>query len=348
MSERAPRRRGYWFAVMVTLLVCLMARAAVADDQNGEEPRLLVFSDQLGDPLVSRVLGELRSQGFEVITVSAAAAGIPDREVLAMAEAARAVAAVRIVVSESAVDLKVTDSMTEGTFVRRLEVEGDRTVAALRTVEVLRTRLINLLALAPRRGPRVVEPARPTATSAPPRQVRAPPARAAFGLALGAAVAESPGGSTPSWHALAAFRWSTPTELLVEALALLPVSRSEFRERDGSARLGFGWLGAGIGWQPMSGRRWSPDLGAGVAGMLVRVQGMPSAGLTGHTDTSLAASPYFRTGFSVACWKTLAVRGDLLAALAVPRTVILFGDRQVGSWGRPVVLGSAGFAWTWQ
>ena len=125
MSERAPRRRGCWFAVMVTLLLCLMARAAVADDESQQDPRLLVFSDQLGDPLVSRVLGELRSQGFEVITVSDSAAGIPDREVLAMAEAARAVAAVRIVASESAVDLKVTDSMTENTFVRRLEVEGD-------------------------------------------------------------------------------------------------------------------------------------------------------------------------------------------------------------------------------
>jgi hypothetical protein len=329
-----------------------MASAAIADDQSGEDPRLLVFSNQLQDPLVSRVLAELRSQGFEVITASAAAGRIPDREVLAIAEAARAVAAVRMTVSESAVDLKVTDSMTEGTFVRRIEVEADPTVAALRTVEVLRTRLINLLALAPRHRARPTEPARPTAPSATApsaaERVRAPPLRSTFGLALGAAVADSPGGSTRSWDMLAAFRWRTQTDFLVEALALVPVTRSEFRESDGSARLGFGCLGAGIGWRPIRARWWSPELGAGLAGILVQVQGIPGAGLSGHNDTSFAVSPYLRTGFSVDFWETLAVRGDFLAGLALPRTVILFGDRQVGSWGRPLVLGSAGLEWTWQ
>ena len=346
MWTGVPRRRGYWFAVMTALLVCFIAPAALADAENRENPRLLVFSDQLGDPLVARVLGELRSQGFEVMPVSAASASMPDHELVAIAEAADAVAAVRISVSESAVDLRVTDSMTEATFVRRLEVEGDPTVAALRTVEVLRTRLINLLALAPRRTPRSREPARPTGTSAT-RRVLAPPARSEFGLALGGAVAESPGGSTASWHVLAAFRWRTRTDLLVDALALLPATQAEFREREGSARLGFGCLGAGVGWRPIRARWWSPDLGAGLAGMVVQVRGIPGPGLSGHTDTSLAASPYLRTGFGVAFWKTLALRADLLALWAMPRTVILFGDRQVGSWGRPVVLGSAGLEWTW-
>jgi hypothetical protein len=147
---------------------------------------------------------------------------------------------------------------------------------------------------------------------------------------------------------LAAFRWTTPTDFLVEALVLLPASQAEFRERAGSARLGFGCVGAGVGWRPIRARWWSPDLGAGMAGILVHVRGIPGAGLRGHTDTSYAASPYLRTGFGVAFWKALALRADLLALLAMPRTVILFGDRQVGSWGRPVVLGSAGLEWSWQ
>ena len=161
-------------------------------------------------------------------------------------------------------------------------------------------------------------------------------------------MAQSPGGSTASWQALAAFRWRIPPELLVEGLVLLPVNRAEFREHDGKARLGFGWLGAGVGWRPVRGRWWSPDLGVGVAGMLVQVRGMPGPGLTGHSDTSLAASPYLRIGFSARFWQALAVRTDLFAAMALPRTVILFEDRQVGTWGRPVVLGSAGIEWTWQ
>jgi hypothetical protein len=82
--------------------------------------------------------------------------------------------------------------------------------------------------------------------------------------------------------------------------------------------------------------------------MLVQVRGMPGPGLTGHSDTSLAASPYLRIGFSARLWQALAVRTDLFAAMALPRTVILFEDRQVGTWGRPVVLGSAGIEWIWQ
>jgi hypothetical protein len=345
MCNGVPRRRGSWLAVMTALLVCFIAPTATADAENRDNPRLLLFSDQLEDALVARVLGELRSQGFEVVPISAATASMPDREVLAIAEAAGAVAAVGISVSESAVDLRVTDCMTEATFVRRLEVAGDPAVAALRTVEVLRTRLINLLALAPRRKPRAAEPTRP---AAPPERVRAPPPRSELGVALGGAVAESPGGSRASWHLLAAFRWRTPTDLLLEAFALLPVSQAEFREREGSALLGFGCLGAGVGWRPIRQRWWSPDLGAGLAGTLVHVRGIPGAGLAGHTDTSLAASPYLRIGFGAALWRTLALRGDLLTLLAMPRTVILFGDRPVGAWGRPVVLGSAGLEWSWQ
>jgi hypothetical protein len=107
-------------------------------------------------------------------------------------------------------------------------------------------------------------------------------------------------------------------------------------------------LGAGIGWRPAFAGWWSPDAGLGLACTLVHVRGVPPAGMIGHVDTSVAALPYVRIGFSAQVLNWLALRSDLLAGWVEPRTVVFYSDRQVGTWGRPVVLGSVGLEWSWQ
>jgi hypothetical protein len=353
MSQVAERGRNLWIAVVVVLLATLFAHVGIAAEPVEEAPRLLMFSDQLADPLVARVLAELRSQGFEVVTVSAPAARVPDQQIQEMAFAAHAVAAVKISASESAVDLEVTDSATQQVFARRVTVEEDRAVAALRAVEILRTRLINLLALAPRRRPHPTERALSEVNPKPAEPVRPLPLRAApqnptFAIAVEAGASQSPGGASVSWHGLLAFRFRSSTGLLLEALGVVPASNSEFKESDGSARLNFAMLGAGVGWRPDIADWWSPDAGLGVVGTLVRVRGMPLNGMTGHSDTSLAAAPYLRIGFGARLVNFLALRADLLAGWVEPRTVVFFADRQVGSWGRPVVLGTTGLEWSWR
>jgi hypothetical protein len=107
-------------------------------------------------------------------------------------------------------------------------------------------------------------------------------------------------------------------------------------------------LGAGIGWRPTIAGWWSPDAGIGAAGTLVHVHGVPPAGMTGHSDASVAAAPYLRIGFSAQLLNMLAFRTDFLACWVEPREVVYFADRQVGTWGRPVVLGSLGLEWSWR
>jgi hypothetical protein len=325
---------------MAALLVVPLLMA-----QQASPPRLIVFSDQLADPLVARVLAELRSQGFEVVTISAVATRTPDQQMRQLAEAADAVAAVRIETLESAVEVRVVDRTTERTFIRRLDVEGDRAVAAMRTVELLRTRLVNLLAFAPRPQPRVVEAAQPPALAGHPRPAYTSPRQERFGLAFEFGAAQSPGGSTASLPVLAAFRWRHARHWMVESLGLVSLVPSEYRQRDGIARLSFGSLGVGVGWHPLTGRRWAPDLGAGTGATWIHIRGVPSAGFYGHGDMSWSISPYLRTGFSFRLWRSLSIRADLLAELLLPRTLVLFEDRTVGAWGRPLVAGAAGLEW---
>ncbi len=223
-----------------------------------------------------------------------------------------------------------------------LALGPDPAVAALRTVEALRTLLRPVERRAPvpppRPAPRAeAETRRPPETTPP----RAPPS---LGVALGPAFAASPGRYGSSWQGLVALRWLLRPSWGLEWIGVFPLTSATWSATEGSSSLTLGLTGVGLHWRPLTASWCLFDSAAGVGAALLHTEASPHAGFLGKTTDTLVASPLVRLGYSVSLspLTPLWLRADLLAALAVPRPVFLVAERTLSSWGRPLIVGSVG------
>jgi hypothetical protein len=336
--------RALWIGIIALLL-------AVSPETQASEStpttRLVLLSATPRDPLVQRIAAELGSQGFDVMLHEVAdGTEEPTDATLRRASAtAGAAAAIRVEFSADAVDVWIMDFVRERTVTGRIaripRAEGTDAVLALRTVEFLRTNLVDLL------PPKVVEPDVPPreAPLSEPEPVENEPV---VHLGIAPALGSSPGGSGFSLGGLVWTRFHLGTSFGVEVLGAAPVVSAVFEGSEGSATLRVLALGSGFLLRPVRSRSVTPDFALGAALLVIHVQGVPVQGYEGRSSTDLAASPYLRSGLRLPLTAALGVRADLLGGVSIPRTVVVFADRRGGAWGSPWLLVSLGLDIGWR
>jgi hypothetical protein len=158
---------------------------------------------------------------------------------------------------------------------------------------------------------------------------------------LGAEFAQAvaAGGGGFSSQVVLTGRWMVGPRWGVQAVGVIPLQSQKLEAPEGNAHLAFGLLGAGVHWQP-SDDAATPNLGLGIAGLLLATEGDGASGFHGLSSTKLTASPYARAGYGLSFSRSWTLRADLLVGAAMPRPAIAFEDatggrRTVATWGRP-------------
>jgi hypothetical protein len=297
-------------------------------------------------PVFWRIAAELASQGFVVVsgTLPTKASSEQLQELALQASAG---AAVSVEVAGGKIQISIVDRIRNQALSANISTgnggEASRTVAALRTVELVRTNLVDLLALT---TPRSKQPGERAGVAERPRQpITTSRRNARWGLGWGASSNLSL--DQLSWHALLSFRYVGASDLGVEGLALATLSAATIHGAEGSVDLWFAFMAAGLTWEPELSEESHASVGAGAGGLALRSAGHPNSGYAGHTQWGLAWSPYVRLGFSHALASSLRFRADSMVAIALPRTRLLFAERRAAEWGRPWLTASAGLDWAW-
>jgi hypothetical protein len=239
------------------------------------------------------------------------------------------------------------------TLVERSPADGDG--FAVRVVEQLRGRLVELRLLAPDPESDAAVRATTAETPAPAGKPGAPasatderngaalPGRfndtgPTLGIALGGGATLAAGGlgGTPS---IALGLRVEPVERVAATLhALLPLAENDVVAPEGEASVKVSLFLAELGYRlaPDS-FVIQPELGAGAGFVVLPMEAETSAPREAHTD-QLVAGVYFLSagaGVWVAPW--LRLRGSVRAGLSAPRPVIVFADREAAAWGRGFV-----------
>lgn len=343
----SPRR------VAAALLTAALLAISLA---RADGLRVVLIGPSIDDPTVARVRQELTLLGLDVEIVTAARA----HDLAAVARERSAAAAARVETSPPEIVLWVDEEHSAGlpqeSRVSESVKEGaDPGLLALRAVELLRGRLLPVPASAapsatPAAPPGSPAPSAPPAAAAPspsraapPRRVAAPRPLSRLGLHAGPALAVSPGGVPvmPALRIGAAWRVAGPIE--IDALSMIPLSTGSVAAEQGQIDLTVLAFGAGAAarWvDPLPGLSLRAGAGAGVAGFLFQGRAVPP--WVSASGDRWSALPFLEAGAAYRFTPAVAVRADVLAALALPPPVLVIAGRDVASFGTPVVLASLG------
>ncbi len=329
MKARGGRRRLAWHAVAFGL--ALLGPAARASDSS----RVLVEGSH-DDPVMRRVVAELRSSGLVVVEVEGSASDAP-------AAADRAVVGALVGIGPGS-GIRVWRVNPSGARVGEPEVLGahpgdDAAVAAVRAAEIVRARLL------PADLPSPAPPALPAA--GPPdvdavRSAPAPAKRSRFGLGAGGLALFSPGGVPPALNLALMVRWLPSGPLVFRGLVAMPAALPTLSSAEGQASVSEWLLGGAVEWSLLAADSpWDATLGLGAAAAHIQTHGeavapFVSAGGDGWTSLPFVFAsanrslgvPYVRAGV------------QLLVGTTAPTVAIGFAGRQVAKWGG-VLVGSA-------
>jgi hypothetical protein len=294
------------------------------------------------DPIARQIEAELRTLGFSIKVVDAgSAAGEPWRELRTIARASEAVAAIRVESQHQQVELWVADRATGKVVQRTIQVDDpaspqSRRTVAIRVVELLRVSLQELDL--PGRPPE----AEVEASSVPIQKLKEPrPPR--FMLDLSPAVMGSPGGIVPSLNVLLGFRWMAHPHVGLALVGIVPTFASRLEAEEGVARIAIGAVGGGpVVPLVAPSARWQPELGAAAVALFLRMEGEAREPYESNLDLVTTAGLLGRVGLGVAIHRRLRLRLDAMAGVAIPTPMVRFADRNVASWGRPLLLGAFG------
>lgn len=341
---------------IVTAAVALVAFASA----HAADLRVLLLGPSLDDPTVARVRQELTLLGLEVEIVTSA----PGSDLAALARERNAAAAARVELSPPEIVLWVDEAHSAGLpqesrVSETVKGGADPGLLALRAVELLRGRLLPVAA-SPSAAPTSPTPA-PTSSAAPsvaptsstpgPASSAAPspsarpdvppPSRALSwpSLHIGPAIAASPGGVpvTPALRAGVAWRVAGPVEL--DALVMIPLAAGGVSADEGQMELRVIAFGAGAAarWTDVA-PRLSLRAGAGMGAAGFLFEGRAVAPWVSASGDRWSALPFVEAGAAYRFTDVLAVRADVLAALALPPPVLVIAGHEVASFGAPAVF----------
>ena len=328
MKARGRLRRLAW---SVAFGLPLLGPAAQASDSS----RVLVEGSH-DDPVVRRVVAELRSSGLVVVEVEASASDAP-------AAADRAVVGALIGVEPDS-GIRVWRVDPSGGRVGEPEVLGghpgdDAAVAAVRAAEIVRARLL------PADLPSPAPPALPAA--APPDvdaewPAPAPTKRMRFGLGAGGLALFSPGGVPPALNLALMVRWLPAGRLVVRGLVAVPAAQPTLSSAEGQASVSEWLVGGAVEWSLLAADSlWDATIGLGAAAAHIQTRGEAVAPFVSAGGDGWTSLPFVDASVNRSLGTPNVRAGvQLLVGTAGATVAIGFAGRQVATWGG-VLVGSA-------
>lgn len=291
--------------------------------------------------LHQRIVAELEALGYEAASVSVApeAERGPD-ELEVLARAHRASAAIWVDAAQDHIAIWVVDRMTGKTLLRRIPLEEEERIVAVRAVELLWSGLLEL-----ERSPQP-----PSADMPPPpatqRLLR--PADPRHGVALGIAVAGSPGGLSAAAFVRGGFRWMPHRRigLLVQVTGPLTALRGAAAEGQFDARAGWAGLGPRVAWGRPRGRvQGAVAVTGGPALFAVRGTAVPP--FQGLRDLVVVAMIEAVASMDVALSSHVRLGVEGSAGVGLPVPAVIVASHRAAHWGRPLFLGTLALAYVW-
>ncbi|WP_433932792.1 hypothetical protein AB3662_01375 [Sorangium cellulosum] len=357
MTRRSP-------APLLLVLAALaagpsLAPHARADDAREQAPSIIAVVCPPGDRFGLRVVAELESLGFRAAILDPAADAPASRASLeASARDAGAIAAIRAVPSGRGVEVWIADRVTGKTVLREM-ADGvgdagapDRDAAlALRVVELLRASLLEAALPAPLPGelpatPEIREKLRvpaPTALAdAPP-----PPPSPALRVALAPGALLSPGGLGAAVSLDLGVAVMPSEHVGVVAFAAIPLTGARLERPQFSVDLSVQLTGAGVRFTTRA-DRWAPSADVGLAVVSLQSSDVVVRSGFGDGDSSaMTVAPFARLGLAFAVTPGFRLRADVLASVVVEGASIQIAEHDIATWGRPIMLSSAGIDLGW-
>ncbi|MBK8997878.1 MAG: hypothetical protein IPM35_19310 [Myxococcales bacterium] len=324
---KLPRLAGVALALAV-LLVSVTARAS-----------RVRFVSEASESFNRRVVAELRSVGFDVDEANDASAPLPEGSV----------AVVHAKNQPAQVEVWLIDAPGRAVLsavIAREPVSGED-ADSTKVAERVRALLQPLAAREPELVPVATDTPPPPAPLAPaphdtlPARVRTPAAQTPkrFLLEGGGAVASQPGGAALSFVAGARYGFARP--FAARAFASFPLLGSTLEGAGASADLD-AWLG-GLSLlldflPPDSDVRLALGAGGGVAWL--RAEGHAPDPRKGRSSDELAGLAFADAAFGYRVAGDFSLLSGALLGVALPRTDIEFSGSRVGTFGRPLVVGT--------
>ena len=334
--------------VAAAIAACSIVDSPGAHAESGTA-LVAILTAEPSSSLTRRVQAELRSLGVDVIVLKPPDEGSPSRAPLEQAaRSVGAVAAVRLVASrEGRVEVWVADRVTGKAVVRELDAPGSGAsdaAVAVGTVELFRASLMELHSGEPLRGDAAASEAIRSlalpATSGP----RVP----RLGLGVGAGVELGIRGLGPSADADLGVWARVASRFGVRLVGHSALSGAHVATASGSVDVRSQLVGA-MGTfdfaDPSS--TWTPRVALGIGAAHVTTTGAASPPFVGVPEEAWAAAPLAGVGMGWSFVPGLRLRGDGLAALALPPVHVSTPTKDVGWWGAPALILSLGIEVLW-
>jgi hypothetical protein len=339
-------------AAPISLFLMVIGARGVAATPQTDSSQLVVIGTAADEPLIGRVVAELKVIGIPVnLRLVEATDEERDPEIdRALRDGARAV--VRVVSRAGRIEVVIADPTTRAVVLRQV-LEGEPSeeldsVLAIRAVEFVRAMLLGHASKS--------APVASTPAAAVPAPVQLAPAletpsrstQPALGIAVVSGFAAAAGGLGAQAELGARVRVRFGGAVGFELAGLAPLT-SEAVPGDAAtnARASFWLAGGGLYGSRRVGRLGGVELGAGGLAVVLRVKGDPAAGWNGNAQTQTGAAAYGRLGGNIALSRVLALRADLLVGGAFRRPVASAGGPGLYPWGYAFGAALAGIEARW-
>jgi len=317
----------------IVLAVLFVIRPALAANEG--RPKIIAVLEHANDGFLPRLQGELRSSGFDLVVVSPPRWPPTRQEIERLTRDEGAIAGISLIQAGTVVEMWVVDRVTSKTVYREvIGVTDDHPEdsIALRFVETLRATLME-----------VEQPRSPEGEVAAPPEVQVLLTRTTsrFAVSLGGGAGYSTGGIGTTGHiGLSLVGMYSPRFGLVLDGSLTP-GRAKVEGTEGQASIGLFLVGASLRFVPIapSGRvRFL--LGGGAWVGVMTMAGEAVAPYVNKRATSTSVLPHLDVGVLFSVTRRVSLGTNLSAAISAPSIGVVFADRQVATWGRPLWLGS--------
>jgi len=321
-------------------LCCALTPATARAQQNN---RVFVVVDSVSTSLVASLRAELASAGFraEVFTPRTWPSGCAELEPLARGRGAAA----GLIVNDmtGAVELCILDRSTGLTAFREAILAdqhgGSTEVVAIRVVESLRAALLTVEK--PRRAP-----APPTPRASPVERA-SPPTAGRWAAALRGGGSYSPGGLGVGGQVGMAVSWALTPRVGVALDGVFSPRASTAGSTEGRATVVTVLVGPSLelGVSDPGGRlRVLAGVGAWLG--LLAMKGDATPPFVAQRAEVLTLVPHADARLLLQLASHLAISAGLSVGFAAPKVAVSFAEREVATWGRPLVLGFVGLELT--
>jgi hypothetical protein len=337
-------------ALVIVITSTIIATTRVSADTP---PVVIVYTPP--SALLLPLTRELQLAGFQTIAREASAETVTEEVLRDSADSVGAIAVVRILQSDSGVQMFIRDPSSEVVVSTELipseAVERGETIVALKTVEILRASLLMVKWEVPPSPPPMPQtPSSPPPPTASPPNVSekanasvAPPSALRGLLYLAPSATYGFGDIPPALHVAIGFSLLAFERFRLFLTGLVPTFRTTVERNDSSAAIREGMIAIGAAIDLVSPEHpVVPFLGIQGGVVFFDVEGEADAPFSGRESTGVAGGIHLNAGTTFRLNHILALRCDLSIGVLVPRPAVRFDGRVVASFGRPMLSGMAG------